>query len=167
MHTLKLHLIITVIIFCQNISAQSKEETAPLPNKFDGLEKGIDVSHYPSPVYASIDPDDPYTYCWKHNTTLLSEKEEITVLEGGAYIFYNDKWNLRVEYDAKDFCKLFKIKNQKMKAGEPYTFPKNWRKDKKLYGGWAMWYVIGKTKDGKKVFGIGKLDTVGELYPKK
>lgn len=167
MHKPKTVLTIIAVVLIQGLIAQTKEEAAPLPDKFNDLEQSVEVSNFPNPVYASIDPDDPYTYCWKHNTTLLSMNEEITVIEGGAYIFYNDQWNLRVEYDAKDFCKLFKIKNLTMKAGEPYTFPKNWRKDKKLYGGWAMWYVIGKTKDGKKVFGVGKLDTVGELYPKK
>jgi len=50
-----------------------------------------------------------------------------------------------------------------MKKGEPYAFIKNWRVGPKLFGGWAMWYVIGTTDSGERVFGVGRLDTVGEV----
>ncbi|MEM7163168.1 MAG: hypothetical protein AAF487_12095 [Bacteroidota bacterium] len=147
--------------------AQSPEEKAPLPDIFAHLENELKISHFPSPVFASIDPDEPDTYIWKHNTCLISFTKDIKVLEGGAYIFYNDQWNLRVRMEANEFCKLFDIKKCELKAGQPYTFADNWRRDQKLYGGWAMWYAIGVDKDGKKVFGVGKLDTVGELYLNK
>lgn len=137
---------------------------APLPDKFEGLASILRVDHFPNPVLASTDSDEPGTYFWKHTTNLLSPTENITIEEGGAYIFYNDQWNLRVAMTAKEFCKLYKIPKGIMKAGQPYTFVENWRRDSRLYGGWAMWYVIGTTDSGKKVFGVGKLDTVGKLY---
>lgn len=65
---------------------------------------------------------------------------------------------------AKEFCKLYDIKNRIMKAGQPYTFKDNWRTQSTLFGGWAMCYVIGIDEKGNKVFGIGMLDTVGSLY---
>ena len=144
--------------------AQSPEN-APLPEKFTGIEPLISVDHFPSPVYASTDVDQPNTYFWKHNTTIFSPLENLTVVEGGAYIFYNDQWNLRVTYNQQEFSKLFHIPKGIMKAGQPYTFVDNWRRDTRLVGGWAMWYIIGRTSTGKLVYGIGKLDTVGSLYP--
>ncbi|MEM6806675.1 MAG: hypothetical protein AAF696_35065, partial [Bacteroidota bacterium] len=138
--------------------------TAPLPDKFEGLEAFLTVDNFPNPVLASTDPDEPGTYFWKHTTTLFSPTEDITIEEGGAYLFYNNQWNLRVAMTAKKFSKLYDIPKGKMKAGQPYCFVDNWRTDSRLYGGWAMWYVIGKTTSGKRVYGVGKLDTVGKLY---
>ncbi|MEL6851275.1 MAG: hypothetical protein AAFP92_22330, partial [Bacteroidota bacterium] len=40
-------------------------QTAPLPEKFQGLEPLIEVTHFPSPVKASVDPDRPGSYFWK------------------------------------------------------------------------------------------------------
>jgi hypothetical protein len=137
---------------------------APFPSKFDGLDSVIWVEHFPSPVYASTDPDEGNNYIWKHNSSIMSPVVDLQVEEGGAYIFYNDMWNLRVSYSAKEFSNLFHIPKGRMKAGQVYTFPDNWRYDSSLIGGWAMWYVIGQTPDGKRVYGVGKLDTVGALY---
>lgn len=151
------------LLICFKLLGQSPQE-APLPEKFKGLEPLIVVDHFPSPVYASKDSNEPNTYFWKHTTTLFSSNEDITVQEGGAYIFYNQQWNLRVTYNQKEFCEFFNISKYVMKAGEPYTFIENWRRDSRLIGGWAMWYVIGDTASGKRVYGIGKLDTAGSLY---
>ena len=159
----KLLCILLLGVFAGRAVAQSPE-TAPLPAKFEGIENGIIVDHFPSPVWASTDPDEPGTYFWKHATSFISPTENIKIIEGGAYIFYNDQWNLRVEMNAKEISKLFDIPKTGLKAGEPYTFVKNWRRDSRLVGGWAMWYLIGETAEGKRVFGIGKLDTVGTLY---
>lgn len=153
-----------ILLLSIGLYAQNAED-APLPDIFMGIEEAIVVDHFPSPVYASIDPDNKGKYFWKHNSTVFSPSEDIEILEGGAFIFYNNQWNLRVTYDAKKFSKLFDIPKAKMKAGEPYTFVENWRGDTRLLGGWAMWYIIGTTASGQKVYGIGKLNTVGELYP--
>lgn len=157
-------LLFTLILFSTTIGFGQDPLTTKLPEKFDGLEQIIMVNHFPSPVYASTDEDRPNEYFWKHNTAIFSPFEAIEILEGGAYIYYNDQWNLRITYNAKQFSKLYRVPKGKMKAGEPYTFVKNWRAQDRIFGGWAMWYVIGKTKDGKTVFGIGKLDTKDQLY---
>lgn len=158
------HIISYIILLLTCVlSAQSAEE-APLPEKFHGLKESLTINHFPSPVHASVDADRKGKYFWKHNSTVFSPTEDIEIIEGGAYIFYNDQWNLRVTYNAKDFAKLFDVPKAQMKAGEPYTFVENWRGDTRLVGGWAMWYVIGTTKSGQKVYGVGKLDTVGAVY---
>lgn len=155
--------IIWVLFSFLVVQAQTELE-APLPEKFAGITEMLTVHHFPSPVFASEDPDVSDRYLWKHNSSLFSPYKNITVLEGGAYIFYNDQWNLRVSMSAKEFSELFNIPNQKMKAGEPYTFVENWRYDSRLIGGWAMWYVIGIDSKNNKYFGVGKLHTVGEIY---
>ncbi|MBX2875387.1 MAG: hypothetical protein KTR30_24945 [Saprospiraceae bacterium] len=157
-------LLFTFLLGMQTLAAQAPAETAPLPEKLAALPQKLKVGHFPSPVLASTDPDEPGTYFWKHNSTLFSAQEDATIVEGGAYIYYNDQWNLRVSMSAKEFAKLFGVQKGLMKAGQPYTFVDNWRRDSRLYGGWAMWYVIAELPSGERVCGIGKLDTVGKLY---
>lgn len=159
-------LLLSCLLAMQTLSAQSAPETAPLPKKLAELPQRLQVAHFPSPVFASTDPDEPGTYFWKHNSTIFSPTEEATIVEGGAYIYYNDQWNLRVSMSAKEFAKLFGVPKGIMKAGQPYTFVDNWRRDTRLYGGWAMWYVIAEMPSGERICGIGKLDTVGERYVK-
>lgn len=137
---------------------------APLPEKLDGLPQSITIHHFPNPLYATTDADEPGIYFWKHNTAVLSKTSDLQIEEFGAYIFYNDQWNRRVSYEAKQFDKWFGTKKSKLKAGQPYTFSENWRRDTRLAGGWAMWYVIGTNEAGERVCGIGKLETIGELY---
>lgn len=146
------------------LDAQSPGET-PLPPKLDSLKAGIIVHHFPSKVYATTDADQKkYAFFWKHNTSILSEAMDVQVLECGAYLFYNSRWNLRISYTSKDFARLFDCPGGKLKKGQPYTFTDNWRTDNRLSGGWALWYVIGEQPDGKRVFGARALETVGELY---
>lgn len=160
---LTVHLVL--LILCSNgLEAQTTDELNGLPDKFEGLREAITVSHFPSPVKASLDPDEPGTYFWKHTTSLLSPDSDIEIIEGGAYIFYSGQWNLRVAMKPKEFSKYFDIHKSTMKAGQPYTFKDNWRRDSQLRGGWAMWYVIGTDETGTKVFGRAILDTQGELY---
>lgn len=164
---MKTLLLILLSFLGHSILAQSISPTsAPLPDKFDDLEALVEMTHFPSPVMASTDCDEPGTYFWKHTSTVFSPNENLTVLEGGAYIYYNDQWNLRVAMPAKEFSKHFNIPKGEMKAGQPYTFVDNWRRDASLRGGWAMWYIIAETASGEKVYGVGKLDTVGSLYKK-
>lgn len=143
--------------------AQSPED-AMLPTKFDSISEGLQLVHFPDPVLASQDSDRPDIFLWKHNSTIFSPTQNVEIIEGGAYIFYNNQWNLRVRYDKSEFASLFQVPEAVMKAGQPYTFIDNWRTDTRLFGGWAMWYVIGLRSDGETVYGVGKLETVGALY---
>lgn len=139
-------------------------ENAPLPTKFDGLTESLFVNHFPSPVKASTDAEEPDVYFWKHTTSVISYTSDIQITEIGAFLFYNNQWNLRVSMDTRDFSKLFDCRKGKMKSGQPYTFAQNWRTDTKLYGGWAMWYFIGINESGETVYGVGRLWTDDETY---
>ena len=152
-----------IVISVKTTLAQSVLE-ASLPEVIDTIEQELLVNHFPNPVNATTDPEGDFKYYWKHTTSVLSPKSSIKVTQCGAYIYYNDQWNLRVEYDGKTFAKRFHCKNANMNAGQPYTFPQNWRTDNRLLGGWALWYVIGKTASGKTVGGYGIIETAGQIY---
>ncbi|MBW1295434.1 hypothetical protein [Aquimarina litoralis] len=131
-----------------------------LPEKLNQLRRAISVNNFPK----SIDPikiDD--RYYWKHNTGILCKESEITIIEYGAYLFYNNTWNLRKSYPLKELNKNFKTKKEVMKQSQPYTWTNNWRTDDTLFGGWAMWYFIGITKDGETVCGYEKIETTDKL----
>ena len=103
------------------------------------------------------------TYYWKHATSILNKKSDLTIIEYGAYLFYNDTWNLRKSYPLKELDKTFGTKNQFVSQSEPYTWAKNYRTDKKLFGGWALWYFIGKTSSGEIVCGYDTIHTTTNL----
>ncbi|MFD2563075.1 hypothetical protein [Aquimarina rubra] len=156
--------IILLIAFTLNsLTAQIKYGTPvnhQIPEKLKSLRKAIEVNNFPK----TIDPikiDE--RYYWKHNTAILCKESEIKIIEYGAYLFYNNTWNLRKSYPLKELNKNFGTKKEVMKQSEPYTWSQNWRTDSSLYGGWAMWYFIGITKDGEKVCGYEKIDTTDNL----
>lgn len=130
------------------------------PEKLQNIRKAIDVVHFPK-------ENDPVkikdTYYWKHATAILCKESDITITEYGAYLYYNNTWNLRKAYPIKELDKLFGTKKQIMLQAEPYIYLKNWRVDSRLFGGWALWYFIGKTKDGETVCGYGKINTTANL----
>lgn len=131
-----------------------------LPEKLQQLPKIIEVTNLPK----HIDPIQiKDQYYWKHNTAILCVESEIQIIEYGAYLYYNNQWNLRKSYPLKELDKNFGTKKQIMKQAQPYTWRDNWRVSKQLYAGWAMWYFIGITKTGKKVCGYQKIETTDQL----
>ena len=131
-----------------------------LPEKLNGLRKIISVHNLPK----KIDPIKiENRYYWKHNTSIFCTETKIEIIEYGAYLFYNNKWNLRKSYALKEFNKNFGTKKGQLKRAEPYTWIKNWRTDSRLFGGWAMWYFIGKTANGETVCGYEKIETTSHL----
>ena len=132
----------------------------PLPEKLQNIRRAISVNHFPK-------ENDPIQindrYYWKHATAILCKESAITITEYGAYLFYDGKWNLRKIYPLKELDKTFKTKKQQLLQAEPYTWTDNWRVDNNLYGGWAMWYFIGKTADGEIVCGYEPIHTTSNL----
>lgn len=157
--------LITFIIICVtfNLNSQVNYGTPPensIPEKLKGIEVAIDVMHFPK----ENDPvriDD--TYYWKHATGILCKESEITITEFGAYLYYNNRWNLRKSYELKDLDKNFGTKRQVILQGQPYVWTENWRIGNQLFGGWALWYFIGKTSKGKTVCGYATINTTTNL----
>lgn len=151
---LYLILLCTTGLFAQIQYGTPQEDQ--LPEALTQYPRVLQVDHFPREVHPiKIDAD----YYWKHNTVVMSPQEEVQLVEFGAYVYYNDQWNLRKKYDLKDFDKLFGAKKQKMLAAHPYTWNDNWRVGPSLFDGWALWYFIGKTESGQLVCGYQKLYT--------
>ncbi|WP_299183070.1 hypothetical protein [uncultured Aquimarina sp.] len=131
-----------------------------LPDKLKALRKAIEVNNFPKKIDA-IKIDN--RFYWKHNTAILCKESEIKIIEYGAYLFYNNTWNLRKSYPLKELNKNFGTKKELMKQSQPYTWTKNWRTDSSLFGGWAMWYFIGITEDGETVCGYEKIETTNKI----
>ena len=134
-----------------------------LPEKLKSLKVEIEVMHFPK-------ENDPFKikdkYYWKHATAILSKQSDVKIIEFGAYLFYNDKWNLRKSYNLDDLDKNFGTKKQVMSQGEPYVWSKNWRIDNRLFGGWAMWYFIGVNDKGETICGYETINTTSNLLNK-
>ena len=135
-------------------------ENETIPEKLKNLEVAIEVIHFPK-------ENDPIKikdkYYWKHATAILSKNSAVKIIEYGAYLFYNKQWHLRKSYDLKDLDKNFGTKKQILLQGEPYVWSKNWRVDKRLFGGWAMWYFIGINENGDTVCGYETINTTSNL----
>ncbi len=153
-----------ILLFLSQLSLSQVTYTTPedgvLPEKIEHLKVGIEVIHFPK-------ENDPIKikdkYYWKHATAILSKNSDVTITEFGAYLYYNDQWNLRKSYDLKDLDKNFGTHKQVLKQGEPYVWAKNWRVDKTLFGGWALWYFIGINEDGHTVCGYATIHTTSNL----
>ena len=154
---------ILLVLAVQNTWSQVDYGTPsnePLPEKLQGIRVAIDVMHFPK-INDPVKIKD--NYYWKHATAILSKTDDITIIEYGAYLFYNGQWNLRKTYPIKELDKTFGTKNEFLSQGEPYTWAKNWRVDSRLFGGWAMWYFIGTTKSGEIVCGYETINTTNNL----
>lgn len=132
----------------------------PLPEKLQNLRPIIEVHHFPKEVHPIKIKNE---YYWKHNTAILCLESDIIIIEYGAYIFYNDTWNLRKSYPLKELDSSFGTKNQLVLQAQPYTYTNNWRSGTQLFGGWALWYFIGKTSKGETVCGFEKINTTDKL----
>jgi len=158
-----INLVLFSILMLHSLSGQTKYGMPindELPEKLKTLRRAIEVNNFPK----TIDPikiDE--RYYWKHNTAILCKESEIRIIEYGAYLFYNNTWNLRKSYPLKELNKNFGIKKEIMKQSQPYTWNNNWRTDSSIFGGWAMWYFIGITKDGESVCGYEKIETTDTL----
>lgn len=138
----------------------SEPPSNSIPPKLNDIPVAIEVMNFPK-------ENDPVkigdSYYWKHQTSLVSKISSVKIIEYGAYLFYNNKWNLRQTYNIKTFDKNFETKNETLQIGHPYIWKSNWRVGKDLYGGWALWYFIGINDHGIKVCGYGTIYTTDNV----
>ncbi len=151
----------SILIAQSNYGTPTNE---PLPEKIQTPRRCIEVLHFPK-------ENDPIKidnrYYWKHLTSILCKESDITITEYGAYLFYNGQWNLRKIYALEELDKTFGTKKQRMEQAEPYTWSKNYRIGDQLFGGWALWYFIGKTPSGEIVCGYETINTTSNLLTSK
>lgn len=163
MKYLMLFLLLTSCIANAQREWTAPQGNEPIPEKLQKHRRAIDVIHFPK-------ENDPIkikdAYYWKHTTSILCKESSITITEYGAYIFYNGTWNLRKSYPLTELDPSFGTTKQNMLQAQPYTWNQNWRVDKGLYGGWALWYFIGATADGETVCGYATINTTSNLLNK-
>lgn len=146
----------------QSINAQSPQEV-PLPSRFSGMEQSITVNHFPAVIHPSRgEENDDFVWYWKHNTAVMAS-ENIQLKEAGAFLLINGEWRQRVQYNPKEFSRLFSCPKARLRKSQPYTFNNNWRTDNELSSGWAAWYFIGIRQNGEKVFGWGPVYTSDKI----
>lgn len=156
-----------VTLVSLQLTAQVNYGTPPeglIPDKLQGLPRAITVTHFPE-VNDPVEIDN--TYYWKHSTAVLAKESPVKIIEYGAYLYYNDQWNLRRSYPLNELKESFGIKKQQMLQGHPYVWVENWRVGDQLFGGWALWYFLGETPDGETVCGYGRIHTTDNLLNPK
>lgn len=146
--------LLTLSCWCQSTYETPSKDN--IPKELKQYRKAIEVMNFPKENHPVKIKN---TYYWKHTTTIISTESDITISEYGAYLFYNNTWNHRKSYPLKELDKTFGTKNQIMLIGQPYVWPNNWRVGESLFGGWALWYFIGKTENGETVCGYGNIET--------
>ena len=154
--------IFILILAFSTLAAAQQMPDAPLPDKIQTGCEDLSVAHFPPVVHVSTDSDRPGVFLWKHNTSVISE-DDVTMVEFGAYIYYNDQWNHRVSYGPKEFAKWFKCTKAELKGGQPYTYNDNWRSQSQIFAGWALWYFIVKDERGEQRCGFQPLYTSDQL----
>lgn len=163
---MKTKLTLSLLLLFQIVIAQvdyGTPKNEPLPEKIHKLKVELEVMHFPK-------ENDPIKiknkYYWKHATAILSKKGDVKITEFGAYLFYNNQWNLRQTYDLKDLNENFGTKKEILLQGQPYVWADNLRIGNQLFGGWAMWYFIGINNKGETICGYETINTTSNLLNK-
>ncbi|MBO0358852.1 hypothetical protein J0X19_12920 [Hymenobacter sp. BT186] len=138
-----------------------------LPDKLRQVPVGITLWHTPNPIYPEPNPQQPGGYVWKHSTMVRSEVGELEVVECGSFIWYSaEGWKANLRETPAEFAELFNCPGAQLRAGQTYTFQKNYRyadNAQSLYGGDALWYILAKDKTGKLYKGIGLIETEAKV----
>jgi hypothetical protein len=166
---MKKQILIGALLLGMLISAKAQNawtnKSRLLPDKLRELPVGIAITHDPNPCYPVKEGD---TYYWKHHTSAVSFKGDLTVLECGSFIWYDSTgWHDNMHYTPAEVAEKFNCKNAVLKAGKTYQYEKNWRLGKQAYGGDALWYIIAKDKNGKLYKGYALIETEDKVQPNK
>ena len=131
------------------------------------LPAGIEVSHFPSPVYARYDSTAQWKYNWTYKTTVRPMASEITVTEFGMFTMQEGRWVLGnytgAPFTRKDFAKWYRCADAKLEPGSSYSDPSNWTAAGCLRQGMSRWYFIGTDSDGKRFRGEAVIEQVARV----
>lgn len=146
----------------QNQPSQTvwSDKSRVLPDKLRSLPVGLTLWHTNNPCIPVLEGD---MYYWKHSTMVRAEADDLELVEAGSFIWYDSTgWKPNLRYDVALFAATFNCPNGRLKQGKTYTYPKNWRFGKQLYGGDALWYIIARDRSGKLYKGYGLIETEGK-----
>lgn len=160
-------LIIGITSCSDNLEHSNDGIKSNLPPKIDSLTIGLKVIHSPSTVFATINQKDPEKrgqYQLQHSTSVEALKEDLEIVEFGAYVWENNQWVLKTIYDRpfnkEEFIKWYKCEKGILKKGMKYSDNDNWmaktnslnREEMK-----GLWYFIGKNNEGKLFVGSSEI----------
>lgn len=139
------------------------DKTRLMPDKLRGLPVGLTLWHTNNPC---VPVKEDSLYVWKHSTMIRAEVADLEFVEAGSFIWYDATgWHPNLTETAQDFAENFGSADGKLPRNQVFTFVKNWRFGKQLYGGDALWYVIARDKAGKRYKGYGLIETEGKTNP--
>ena len=129
------------------------------------LKDGFKVTHSPEEGKAMLNGRSGSKYTWLYKTT-VEAKQDITILEFGAFGLYNGQWIFGTytgkPFTTKDFEEWYNCPNGKLLANKKYLDSKNWTGGELLEKSETLWYYIGKTESGEIVKAIAKLTSLAE-----
>ncbi len=164
-------LLIFTFVSASLIAQDWTDKTRALPDELRKVPVAMYIIHGPNPNYPELTTKDDrsgFKYVWRHSTSVYSPDKDLKVIKAGSFIWYNEEgWKRNVDYSRRDFAKVFNCPKGRIKAGETYTFEKNYRWGNNLYGGDALWFVIAEDKDGNIYKGMALLETESELLNTK
>lgn len=128
-----------------------------MPDKLRGLPIGLTLWHTNNPCVPVKEGDN---YLWKHSTMVRADVSDLEFVEAGSFIWYDSTgWHPNLKESVQDFAENFGCPDGKLPQHKVFTFVKNWRFGKQLYGGDALWYIIARDKMGKLFKGYGLIET--------
>ncbi len=143
-----------------------------LPKTLENIPLGIIVEHSKTKVYASLNNKDPEKYgkyLWHFETSISTIKEDLIIIEFGAFIWDGKEWVFGSIYNrpfnSEEFAKWYSCENALIEKGKTVTDPNNWQKSNQLTGEKkrTLWYYIGENKKGQKFLGTSEVLMIGEL----
>lgn len=140
-------------------SAQTgwSDKSRLMPDKLRGMPVGLTLWHTNNPAVPEKIDD---LYYWKHSTMIRADVADLEFVEAGSFIWYDASgWHPNMTESVQDFAENFGCLDGKLPKDKVFTFVKNWRYGKQLYGGDALWYIIARDKTGKLYKGYGIIET--------
>lgn len=149
------------------------EENPTTLEELDKLPVGLKVVHDPNPALATDTSNSKRLakYTWWFKTTVTPTGPEVKIVEFGAYVLFNGKWEFsnytRKPFSSKDFADWYSCPDALIKQGKSYVDPTNWGGNQELAAVRSRWYYIGIDSNGKRVKGEAIIEQKGEIDPKR
>ncbi len=138
-------------------------------NNIATLPIGLEVKHTPNPVKAMKDGRSSYPYTWLFKTTVKAIEDDITIIEFGCFIWYEEekRWVFSNYTDKPftnaNFAEWYSCPNGKLLKGKEYSDPNNWGGSSEPSEAKSKWYYIGINSKGERVKGEAVIKELAEL----
>jgi hypothetical protein len=150
----------------------SASALATAPNTVKSLELsrlpiGLKIIHTPVRVKAVQEGDSGLRYTWTYKTTVRTLKKPVRIVEFGALVWREGRWQLKnfsgKPFTSKNFAEWYDCPGALLKPGRSYSDPHNWSGNNLLVTTTTRWYYIGRDSSGKRVKGEALITELGEV----